>query len=69
MIFVNANIPMYLVGAPHPNKDGARLLIERCIAEGQRLGTDAEVFQEMLRRYSAISGHYAALRGAAHSHF
>lgn len=55
MIFVDANIPMYLVGAPHPNKEVARLLLERCISEGQRLVTDAEVFQEILHRYSAVS--------------
>ncbi|MBC8088186.1 MAG: type II toxin-antitoxin system VapC family toxin [Phycisphaerae bacterium] len=55
MIFVDANIPMYLVGAPHPNKETARLLIERCIADRERLVTDAEVFQEILHRYVAIN--------------
>ena len=34
MIFVDSNIPMYLVGAEHPNKDAARRLLERAIAEG-----------------------------------
>lgn len=46
---------MYLVGADHPNKAGARLVLERCIHEGLRLVTDAEVLQEVLRRYVAIS--------------
>lgn len=54
MIFVDSNIPMYLVGAPHPHKSDAQRLLEQCVAEGQRLVTDAEVLQEILHRYSAI---------------
>jgi uncharacterized protein len=45
---------MYLVGAPHPHKVEAQLLIERLIASGQRLVTDVEVMQEILHRYTAI---------------
>ena len=55
MIFVDSNIPMYLVGAPHPNKDAARRLLEQCIANGERLVADAEVLQEILHRYVAIN--------------
>jgi predicted nucleic acid-binding protein len=54
MIFVDSNIPMYLVGAPHPHKDNARRLLERFVAERTPLVTDAEVFQEILHRYVAI---------------
>jgi predicted nucleic acid-binding protein len=54
VIFVDANIPMYLVGAPHPNKDVARRLLEECINRGERLVADAEVLQEILHRYVAI---------------
>ena len=54
MIFVDSNIPMYLVGAAHPNKDAARLLLERVIISGDRLVSDAEVLQEILHRYHAI---------------
>lgn len=54
MIFIDSNIPMYLVGAPHPHKTEAQLLLERCIAAGERIVTDAEVLQEILHRYSAI---------------
>ncbi len=53
-VFVDSNIPMYLVGAPHPNKDAARAALERAIADGDRLVTDAEVMQEILHRYVAI---------------
>ena len=54
MILVDSNIPMYLVGAPHPHKADAQRLLERCIAERERLVTDAEVLQEILHRYTAI---------------
>lgn len=45
---------MYLIGAAHPHKAEAQLLLERLIAAGQRLVTDAEVLQEILHRYAAI---------------
>lgn len=54
MIFVDSNIPMYLVGAPHPNKDAARRVLEQAIERGDRLVTDAEVLQEILHRYHAV---------------
>ena len=54
MIFVDSNIPMYLVGSEHPNKGASRRLLERAIAAGEILVTDAEVLQEILHRYAAI---------------
>lgn len=54
MIFVDSNIPMYLIGAPHHNKDAARRLLEGCIERAERLVTSAEVLQEILHRYVAI---------------
>ncbi len=54
MILVDSNIPMYLIGAPHPHKSDAQKLLEKCIAEDERLVTDAEVLQEILHRYVAI---------------
>ena len=54
MIFVDSNIPMYLVGANHANKPAARALLERAITDGEVLVTDAEVLQEILHRYVAI---------------
>ena len=55
MIFVDSNVPMYLVGAAHPSKTATQRLLERAIAEGERLVTDAEVLQEILHRYVAIA--------------
>jgi predicted nucleic acid-binding protein len=55
MILIDANIPMYLVGADHPNKGAAQRLLERAATNRERLVTDAEVFQEILHRYVAIN--------------
>ena len=54
MIFVDSNIPMYLVGGAHPNKEVPRRHVERAIIDEERLVTDAEVLQEILHRYVAI---------------
>ncbi len=53
MIFVDSNIPMYLIGADHPHKTDSQRLLERAIVAGEALVTDAEVFQEILHRYVA----------------
>ena len=54
MIFVDSNIPMYLIGAAHPHKTESQVILERLIAAGERLVTDAEVLHEILHRYTAI---------------
>lgn len=69
MIFVDSNVPMYLVGAPHRHKVDAQRLLERAIADREKLVTSAEVFQEILHRYhhlnrlDAIQPAFDALRG------
>jgi predicted nucleic acid-binding protein len=54
VIFLDSNVPMYLVGAPHPHKRDAQQILERCLSEGERLLTDVEALQEILHRYVAI---------------
>ena len=54
MIFVDSNVPMYLVGASHPNKDRAVVLLTQLVRDGEQLVTDVEVYQEILHRYTAI---------------
>lgn len=54
MILVDSNIPMYVVGHDDAMRDRARAVLESAVAEGTRLVTDAEVFQEILHRYVAI---------------
>lgn len=63
MIFIDSNIPMYLVGASHPNKQEARRLLEQLIQTEEHLVTDAEVLQEILHRYST-SAHRDAIQPA-----
>ena len=59
MIFVDANVPMYLVGAAHPHKASSRRLLERAVEERERLVNDAEVLQEIVHRYVAIRRRHA----------
>jgi predicted nucleic acid-binding protein len=54
MIFIDSNVPMYLVGADHPNKELSRSALSRMVANAEVLVTDAEVLQEILHRYVAI---------------
>jgi predicted nucleic acid-binding protein len=54
VIFVDSNIPMYLVGSPHPHKTDAQRLVERLVSDRERLVTDAETLQEILHRYVAL---------------
>jgi len=54
VIFIDSNIPMYVIGAEHPNKAAARERLESLIRTRERLVTDVEVQQEILHRYVAI---------------
>jgi hypothetical protein len=54
VIFIDSNIPMYLVGADHPNKHRTRTLVETAVSRGDALVTDVEVLQEVLHRYAAL---------------
>lgn len=54
MIFIDSNIPMYLIGSEHPHKRESITLLEKLISEKKRLVTNVEVFQEILHRYCAI---------------
>ena len=57
MIFIDSNVPMYLVGAAHPNKERALEILAKLIRDEERLITDVEVYQEILHRYTAIKRH------------
>jgi len=54
MVFVDANVPMYLVGAAHPNKVDAQRRLEALVTSRTRLVTDAEALNEILHRYHAL---------------
>jgi predicted nucleic acid-binding protein len=49
---------MYLIGPSHPHKIDAQHILERLVSEKRRLVTDAEVFQEILHRYSSINRYH-----------
>jgi predicted nucleic acid-binding protein len=53
LIFVDSNIPMYLVGKTHPHQVESQVLVRSLIAAGRQLVTDAEVLQEILHRYTS----------------
>ena len=54
MVFIDSNVPMYLVGAAHPNKVDAQRRLEALVSQRARLVTDAEVLTEILHRYTAL---------------
>jgi len=55
LILIDSNIPMYMVGGPHPLKTRALRLLEELVNERQRLVTNAEVLQELLHRYASVN--------------
>ena len=54
MIFIDSNVPMYLAGAAHPNKERTAGLLEELSGQGEEFVTDVEVYQEILHRYASI---------------
>ena len=53
-VFIDSNIPMYVAGADHPNREPARRLLERVGSRELEACTSTEVLQEILYRYSAL---------------
>ena len=54
MIFVDSNIPMYLVGGAHRHKERSLVLVTGLVRDEEKLVTDIKVYQEILHRYTAI---------------
>ena len=57
MIFVDSNVPMYLVGTPHPNRERIEAFLRQ--RPDEDYVTSAEVYQEILHRYAAINRRHA----------
>ena len=53
-MFIDSNIPMYVAGADHSNRDPARRFLEGVRSGDVEGCTSTEVLQEILYRYSAI---------------
>jgi predicted nucleic acid-binding protein len=54
VIYVDSNVPMYLVGATHPNKLRVTELVPQLLSAREQLISSAETFQEILHRYLAL---------------
>jgi uncharacterized protein len=54
MIFIDSNIPMYVAGREHPNREPARRFLERVRNREVDACTSTEVLQEILHRYVAL---------------
>ena len=53
-VFIDSNIPMYVAGRDHPNREPARRFLDR-VRTGEVEGcTSTEVLQEILYRYAAL---------------
>ncbi len=53
MIFVDSNVPMYMIGSDHRRKADTQRVLERLANERRLLVTSSEVFQELLHRYAS----------------
>ena len=53
-VFIDSNIPMYVAGRDHPNRDPARRLLDAVRAGSVDGCTSTEVLQEILFRYSGM---------------
>jgi predicted nucleic acid-binding protein len=53
LIFIDSNVPMYIVGNDRRRKAEAQSALERLAAERRRLVTSSEVFQEILDRFAS----------------
>lgn len=54
MIYVDSNVPMYLVGAAHRTKQRVIELVPQLLSAREVLVTSAETFQEIVHRYLAL---------------
>jgi uncharacterized protein len=53
-VFIDSNIPMYVAGQDHPNREPSRRLLAQ-VQNGEVEGcTSVEVLQEILYRYSSL---------------
>lgn len=65
-VFIDANVPIYAVGRPHPNKEPCARILRMVIERPQAFFTDVEVLQELIHRYTS-SGRWALGREALRS--
>jgi uncharacterized protein len=54
VIFVDSNVPMYVAGREHPNREPARRFLDKARTGDVEICTSTEVLQEILYRYMAL---------------
>jgi predicted nucleic acid-binding protein len=54
-IFVDANVPIYAAGRPHPLKAPCAEILVLIAQKPEEFVTDAEILQELLHRYLALN--------------
>jgi predicted nucleic acid-binding protein len=54
IVFIDSNVPMYVAGREHPNREPSRRLLAAVQRREIDACTSAEVLQEILYRYSAL---------------
>ena len=54
-VFVDSNVPMYVAGRDHPNREAARRFLGRAQAGEVEACTSTEVLQEILYRYCGLN--------------
>jgi predicted nucleic acid-binding protein len=53
-VFIDSNIPMYVAGREHPNREPARRFLDRVRSGEVEACTSTEVLQEILYRYAGL---------------
>jgi predicted nucleic acid-binding protein len=54
VLFLDANVPIYAAGRPHPLKEPCAQILALVARHPREFVTDAEVLQELLHRYLAL---------------
>ncbi len=54
IVFIDSNIPMYVAGREHPNREPSLRFLEAVRRNDVEACTSTEVLQEILYRYSAV---------------
>ena len=66
MIFVDSNVPMYVVGDDPLQRQRAEALCDRLVLSGEQIVTSAEVYQEIVHRYRSIGRVASIAKGFEH---
>jgi predicted nucleic acid-binding protein len=66
VIFVDSNVPMYVIGDDPVQRQRAEALCDRLVLSGEQIVTSAEVYQEIMHRYRSIGRVTSIARGFEH---